>query len=101
MSELDQLSLLEEYRATRETLYDSLKTIDLYDNGDYKPQYISTADWTELESSPGVFIKNVKLVNPDSFVISVVHGLKGAVGDKHTIFDDLELYISIIGHIYC
>lgn len=84
---------LEQYKAAKEQLFDSLRVIDSYIDGLHKPQLLMTSDWTELESSPGVYIKNITLHQPSHFSLALVHGVVGAKDLHHRVADNVELHV--------
>jgi hypothetical protein len=86
--------LQQNYNEARDFLFDRLSILDVYKDGIHEPQSLPSAEWVQLDSSPGLYIKNLTLYKPSSFVISLLHGVKGASsnGKNYSVSDDLEMH---------
>ena len=85
--------LYENYQAAKDTLFDSLRVIDTYIDGLHKPQTLLGCDWTEIETTPGIWIKNITLLQPANFSLALVHAYKGAKNNAHQVSDNVELHL--------
>lgn len=85
--------LFENYQAAKDTLFDSLRVIDTYIDGLHRPQTLMGSEWTEIESTPGVWIKNITLLHPASFSLALVHAFKGSKNYSHQVSDNVELHL--------
>ena len=85
-------TILDEYQQAKSQLFESLAIFDNYVDGIHKPQHINSTDWTQFDSSPGVYIKNITLLKPNNFAIALLYGTKGAKQRHHKITDGVEMH---------
>jgi hypothetical protein len=83
---------LQEYNAAKKQLFHSLVVFDNYVDGIHRPQQLNSLEWTQFDSSPGLYIKNITLLKPDNFAIALLFGIKGTKQSRHKLTDTVEMH---------